>query len=442
MMKFIFFILFMSFMMISNKMIMFYYNSLFFLTFMMICIFMFKNFILINISMMWGLDYYSVLLMMMSVWIMSLMMMCLSEFKMLKLLVFMSLLMILILFFLTLDLIVFNFLFEVSLIPTFMLIIYWGVNPDRLSASYYLMMYMLLISFPLLVYIFWLYYSLFSMKFMLMKLLMSLFEFEMWSYMMIYMSFFIKLPMYMFHVWLTKAHVEAPVYGSMVLAGVLLKMGSYGLIRLMEIFIKSSLKFNYMIISMGIVGSVLVSIICLNVLDMKKLVAYSSVVHMNLMLCSLLNLQKMGFLGSYIMMVGHGLCSSGLFYMVNMYYKMTKSRLLMLNKGLINTSMKSMMIWWFILCVINFSVPFSLNFISEILLLMSIMNWDYMLMMYLMFICFFSSVYSLYLFSYVQHGSGYYEIQNFSSSLIKEFLVVKLHIYPLILMLLNLMMYL
>jgi NADH-ubiquinone oxidoreductase chain 4 len=133
---------------------------------------------------------------------------------------------------------------------------------------------------------------------------------------------------------LPKAHVEAPVYGSMILAGVLLKMGGYGLIRLIMIFFKLRIKYNYYIISLRIVGGMLIRLVCLVQVDIKILVAYSSVVHINLIVCSLLTIFKLGFIRSYIIIISHGLCSSGLFYIVDLYYKRTFSRLLFLNKGM------------------------------------------------------------------------------------------------------------
>lgn len=149
------------------------------------------------------------------------------------------------------------------------------------------------------------------------------------------MAFFIKIPIYLFHVWLPKAHVEAPVYGSIILAGVLLKIGRYGLIRFLEILVRLGVKYNYVIFSVGIIGGLLVRIVCLVQIDLKRLVAYSSVVHMNIILCSLITLNKIGFIRSYIMMISHGLCSSGLFYIVNLYYERSGRRLLILNKGMI-----------------------------------------------------------------------------------------------------------
>nr|YP_010872870.1 NADH dehydrogenase subunit 4 [Pheidole smythiesii]WGV34059.1 NADH dehydrogenase subunit 4 [Pheidole smythiesii] len=440
MVKFMLMMVFISFMLMKNRLLMFYYNICYLMSFMVIFVYMYKYVKLNMISLNFSCHYYSIWLIILSLWILSLMMMCLDSLSIIKMFMFLLLLFSLVMFFLSMDLILFYLMFEISLIPTFFLIIYWGVNLERVNAAYYLLLYMLLISFPLLLYIFKMYMYGMTMKFSLMVLVMEMYEFNFWGYMIIYMAFFIKMPMYIVHVWLPKAHVEAPVYGSMILAGILLKMGSYGLIRILEIFIKSSVKYNYLIFSVSIIGSVLVSLMCLIQVDMKSLVAYSSVVHMNLMMCSLMTLFNLGFLSSYIMMISHGLCSSGLFYMVNLYYSRSMSRLLILNKGLIG-KLSIYMLWWFLLCSANFSFPFSMNFISEIMMLMMIMNWDNFMMIYLMLICFFSSAYSLYLFSYIQHGENNYEPNVFNSGMVKEFMMLILHFFPLIMFLLNLIMF-
>nr|YP_004021071.1 NADH dehydrogenase subunit 4 [Solenopsis geminata]ADP01778.1 NADH dehydrogenase subunit 4 [Solenopsis geminata] len=439
MLKFLMVIFFMNFMMIKNKMGMFYYNLSFLVSFMMLFVYMFKDLIWVDLFLNMGVEFYSIWLVILSGWIVGLMMMCLNKWDGKLMFMFINLAVLLIMFFLSVDLLTFYLMFEISLIPTFFLIIYWGGNMERLSASYYLMMYMLLISFPLLIYIMKIYLFSLSLKFSLVSMIMYMYDYSLGGFLMIYLAFYIKMPMYIVHIWLPKAHVEAPVYGSMILAGVLLKMGSYGLIRLLEVFIYMSMKFNYLILSLSIIGSVMVSMLCLIQVDMKSLVAYSSVVHMNMMLCALMTMYKLGSLGAYIMMISHGLCSSGMFYMVNLFYERSGSRLLIFNKGMMS-KLSSMMLWWFLLCVANFSFPFSLNFFSELMILMVILNWNLCMIIYLMMVCFMSGAYSLYLFSYVQHGVKSYGLLKFNMSLMKEFLVLIMHFYPLLVLMLNLVM--
>ena len=134
----------------------------------------------------------------------------------------------------------------------------------------------------------------------------------------LYGFFCIKIRIYLFHVWLFKTHVEAPVYGSIVLAGVLIKIGRYGLIRLLEIYYKVGIKYGYIIFRVKIIEKIIVRILCLVQVNIKR-IAYSSIIHMNLMLCRLITFYKVEILGKYVMVISHGLCSSGIFYIVNLY---------------------------------------------------------------------------------------------------------------------------
>lgn len=440
MIKFLLIIIFIRLILIKNQILIFYYNLCYFIRFIVIFIYIYKDIKWNIISLIFRCNYYSIWLIILSLWILRLIIICLDNILILKILMFLVLLFALVIFFITIDFIFFYLIFEIRLIPTFFLIIYWGGNLERLNAAYYLLLYILLISFPLLLYIFKIYLYGLTLKFRLILLIMEGYEFNFWGYLIIYMAFFIKMPIYIVHIWLPKAHVEAPVYGSMILAGVLLKIGRYGLIRMLEIFIKRSVKYNYIIFRIGIIGRLLVGVVCLVQVDIKRLVAYSSVVHMNLILCRIITLFNLGILSRYIIIISHGLCSSGLFYIVNIYYSRTIRRLLILNKGLIR-KLSVLILWWFLLCSVNFSFPFSINFIREILILIVIINWDNFIIIYLILICFFRSAYSLYLFSYVLHGGARYEEGLYSTSLIKEFLVLIIHFFPLVIFLLNLIIF-
>lgn len=440
MIKFIFIVFFIGLIFLNNKFIIFYYNICYFIGFLVIFLFIYKDLLWLEIRGIFAIDYYSIWLVILRLWIIGLIYMCLNRGDYIQILCFWVLLLVLLIFFLSLDLILFYFLFEVRLIPTFLIIIYWGSTPDRLDASFYLMIYILFISFPLLVYIFKIGIFRITLKFNLIELTIRIYEFRFWEYIIIYIAFFIKIPIYVFHIWLPKAHVEAPVYGSIILAGILLKIGRYGLIRLLRILVKIRLKFNYVFFRLRLVGRFLVRTVCLIQIDLKRLVAYSSVVHINIMLCSLLTLFKLGFLRRYILIISHGLCSSGLFYIVNIYYTRTTRRLFILNKGIIG-NLPTIAFWWFILCAANFSYPFSLNFIREIFILSTILNWEFRLIIYLILVCFLSRAYSLYLFAYLQHGGQMYHEKKYKIRRIKEFIVVILHCFPLSLFLFNLLIF-
>nr|WEL32831.1 NADH dehydrogenase subunit 4 [Ptygomastax nihilsulcus] len=402
---------------------------------LMCFMFMFYTYSVFNysfISYFMGMDLFSYMLIMLSFWICSLMITSSSNiyfsfyYNNFFLFLIMFLLLMLYLSFSSMNLFYFYLFFESSLIPTLFLILGWGYQPERLQAGIYLIFYTLFASLPLLLVLFSVYYLINTLSFPLLIFSENVYFF---FYLFSILAFLVKMPMFMIHLWLPKAHVEAPISGSMILAGVLLKLGGYGLIRMMKFIMSSVYVYNYFVISLSLMGGMIVSIICLRQVDLKSLIAYSSVVHMSMVISGLLIMNWWGVLGSLILMLGHGLCSSGLFCLANIIYERSGSRLLLLNKGMMNF-MPMMCLWWFLLSSSNMAAPPSMNLMGEIMLLNSIMSWSFSMIVILMFLSFFSAMYTLYMYSYSQHGNYYSGLYSFSLGYIREYHLLLLHWLP------------
>nr|YP_009739775.1 NADH dehydrogenase subunit 4 [Bactrurus brachycaudus]QIC54387.1 NADH dehydrogenase subunit 4 [Bactrurus brachycaudus] len=342
------------------------------------------------------------------------------------------------LFFLVLSFSALNYLFfyisfEASLIPVFVLILGWGYQPERIQAGLYMLFYTILASLPLLLSLVWLGTKVGS-GFMAKGMI----ELPMSGILVVsfIFAFLVKFPMYVVHLWLPKAHLEAPVAGSMLLAGVMLKLGGYGLARVMPLMGMFSPVWVSGLAALSLWGGAAVGIICMRQIDMKSLVAYSSVVHMSGCIVGLLSMSEVGYKGAIIMMVGHGLCSSGLFYMSYLVYLRTSSRSMLVSKGLLNL-LPSMSLWWFMLAAANMSAPPTIALLGELNLIISILSFSKVSGVLLAAISFMSGAYSVYLFSLSQHGEFLYSKKGYHSGSVVEFVTVVMHWVPLNLLILS-----
>nr|YP_009691843.1 NADH dehydrogenase subunit 4 [Argiope perforata]QEG58623.1 NADH dehydrogenase subunit 4 [Argiope perforata] len=333
-----------------------------------------------------------------------------------------SILLILILTFSSLNMFSFYMLFEIVLIPTLFLVTKIGYQPERLQAGIYLMIYTIIASLPLLLGI--LYFK-YSPNFIFLSSNCEQIKIAL----IFILAFLVKMPMFLFHLWLPKAHVEAPVEGSMILAAVLLKLGGYGLIRFSPLLYAKIIPLNFWISSISLIGAIMTSMNCIRQKDLKSLIAYSSVAHMGLVLASIMTLNFIGFYGAILMMVAHGLSSSALFLMVNMIYTKHHTRNIISFKGLWN-SFPNITFWWFIFIAANISAPPSINLAGEIFILMSLINLNILILIPFIFISLMTSIFSITLFLNTVHNQSNSNLAYYSSN--KLFLCLFLHLFPLI----------
>nr|WNH19523.1 NADH dehydrogenase subunit 4 [Exocoetus monocirrhus] len=337
------------------------------------------------------------------------------------------------------ELIMFYVMFEATLIPTLFIITRWGNQTERLNAGTYFLFYTLAGSLPLLVALLLLQNSTGSLSLLTLQHAtispLSTYADKIW-WAGCLIAFLVKMPLYGAHLWLPKAHVEAPIAGSMVLAAVLLKLGGYGMMRMMTSLEPLTKELSYPFIILALWGVLMTGSICLRQTDLKSLIAYSSVSHMGLVAAGILIQTPWGFTGALILMIAHGLTSSALFCLANTNYERTHSRTMVLARGM-QMALPLMTSWWFLASLANLALPPLPNLMGELMILSSLFNWSPWTLALTGTGTLITAGYSLYMFLMTQRGPLPMHMIAINPTHSREHLLITLHMIPLLLLILK-----
>lgn len=298
-----------------------------------------------------------------------------------------------------LNLFFFYICFEAILIPMFIIIIVWGSRQRKIHAAFQFFLYTLFGSIFMFISFMFIYWHVGSVNYEVLFFTNFDILYQKFLWFAIFFAFAVKVPMIPVHIWLPEAHVEAPTAGSVLLAGILLKLGSYGMFRfLLPLFIYGTIYYLPLVYSLCLLGIIYGSLTTLQQIDFKKIIAYSSVVHMNFALLGLFSLNLEGIQGCFYLMLSHGIVSSALFLCVGCLYDRYHTRIIKYYGGLV-FSMPMFSLFFLIFSLANIAFPGTSGFVSEFLVFLGIFQKNIIVGIFSVFSVILSAAYSIWLYN-------------------------------------------
>jgi len=303
-----------------------------------------------------------------------------------------------------LDILLFYVYFESVLMPMFLIIGIWGSRERKIRAAYQFFLYTLVGSLLMLVALILIFYNTGTTDLQILWNFPFSEQQQFIFWLAFFASFAVKIPMVPFHIWLPEAHAEAPTAGSVILAGVLLKMGGYGFLRFsIPMFPVATIYFTPLVYMLSLVAAIYASLTTLRQVDLKKIIAYSSVAHMGFVTIGIFTLNVQGVEGSIILMLSHGLVSSALFLCVGILYDRHKTRIIKYYGGLVQV-MPIFIIFFFFFSFCNIGFPGTSSFVGELLVLLGAFQSNIFLTFVTSFSIILSAGYSIWLLNRISFG--------------------------------------